>query len=66
MPAQPEDVDRSAGLLAAFWVPFPILFALVLARVGIRLRIGRFGWDDGFMIIAAVFNPLSSFPHLSY
>jgi len=49
-----DDHDRAPQLLAAFWVPFPFLVALVAARMAVRYKMRNIGVDDWLMLVALV------------
>lgn len=48
------DRDRAPQLLAAFWVPFPIIVAFVGARMIVRYKMKSTGVDDWLMVAALV------------
>jgi hypothetical protein len=48
------DVDRSPSLLALFWTPYPVMLAIVIARITVRLKMRNFGPDDGLMVASFV------------
>ena len=58
MEVQPRPLDgdknRAPTVLAIFWVPYPILFILIVARMFVRSQTQHLGLDDYFMFLAWV------------